>query len=203
MQKPRPIWSDGSVITYSCFLGESDHDQAIIGDHDETRITDHDRTRISDHDRQEYPPSPNHWDHQEIYPILTYGFTHIAIADSISLAIGFFANTYVLCNWGVKLFGRGFFIRSLGATAIGELLFTISTNFITFHYHQVANLAETLNIISSDYLFKMFYSLLICIPNAFIVNKIKQIIRKKDGNNLFVQHSNIVNIKQVRTEYRA
>jgi len=43
------------VITYSCFLGESDHDQAIIGDHDETRITDHGRTRMSDHDGQEYP----------------------------------------------------------------------------------------------------------------------------------------------------
>ena len=43
------------MITYSCFLGKSDHDQAIIGDHDQTRITDHGRTRMSDHDRQEYP----------------------------------------------------------------------------------------------------------------------------------------------------
>jgi len=95
-------------------------------------------------------PSPALWKNQEIYPILTSGFLHIAIADSISLAIGFFANTYVLDKWGVKFFGKGFFMRSLGATAVGELLFTISTNLITFHFFSVANIGETANIIISD-----------------------------------------------------
>ena len=145
-------------------------------------------------------PSPKNWGNQEIYPILTSGFLNIAVADSVSLAIGFVANTYVLENWGVKLFGQGFFIRSLGATAVGELLFTISTNFITFHYHDVANMVETINIISSDYLFKMAYSLLICIPNAFVVTKIKNIIG--DKSNAFSEHDNITSIKRIKTTYR-
>lgn len=119
-------------------------------------------------------PSPALWKNQEIYPVLTSGFLHIAVADSISLAIGFFANTYVLARWGVKIFGKGFFIRSLGATAVGELLFTISTNLITFHYFSVANIWETSNIIISDYVLKMIYSLIICIPNAFVVYKVKK-----------------------------
>lgn len=146
-------------------------------------------------------PSPALWKNQEIYPLLTSGFLHIAVADSISLAIGFIANTYVLSRWGVKIFGKGFFIRSLGATAVGELLFTISTNLITFHYFGVANIGETSNIIISDYALKMIYSLIICIPNAFIVYRIKKLISANDENkeNLY----NVMNINQLRTKYRA
>lgn len=145
-------------------------------------------------------PSPALWKNQEIYPLLTSGFLHIAVADSISLAIGFFANTYVLARWGVKIFGKGFFIRSLGATAVGELLFTISTNLITFHYFSVANIWETSNIIISDYVLKMVYSLIICIPNAFIVYKVKKIINANDNSK--ETSYNVMNINQLRTKYR-
>ncbi|CZQ03387.1 conserved hypothetical integral membrane protein [Legionella pneumophila] len=145
-------------------------------------------------------PSPALWKNQEIYPVLTSGFLHIAVADSISLAIGFFANTYVLARWGVKIFGKGFFIRSLGATAVGELLFTISTNLITFHYFSVANIWETSNIIISDYVLKMIYSLIICIPNAFVVYKVKKIINANCTNKETAY--NVMNINQLRTKYR-
>lgn len=145
-------------------------------------------------------PSPALWKNQEIYPLLTSGFLHIAVADSVSLAIGFFANTYVLSRWGVKIFGKGFFIRSLGATAVGELLFTISTNLITFHYFGVANIWDTSNIIISDYVLKMIYSIIICVPNAFIVYKVKKLINADEGGkeNLY----NVMEINQLRTKYR-
>lgn len=145
-------------------------------------------------------PSPALWKNQEIYPLLTSGFLHIAVADSISLAIGFFANTYVLSKWGVKVFGKGFFIRSLGATAVGEFLFTISTNLITFHYFGVASFSDTFNIIISDYALKMIYSLIICIPNAFIVYQIKKVININDAKN--GNAYNVMNINQLRTKYR-
>lgn len=143
-------------------------------------------------------PSPSHWQNQDLYPILTMGFIHIAIADSISLAIGFFANTYVLDKWGIKWFGTGFFRRSLGATAIGELLFTISTNLITFHMLSTANLIDTTNIIISDYLLKMAYSFIICIPNAYLVSLVKKHIQKE----VTIPDRNIIPINQIRARYR-
>lgn len=143
-------------------------------------------------------PSPSHWQDQEIYPILTTGFIHIAIADSISLAIGFFANTYVLNKWGIKWFGTGFFRRSLGATAAGELLFTISTNLIAFHVFSAADLKDTANIIISDYILKMAYSFIICIPNAYLVSLIKKYIQKEDT----IKDRNIISINQIRVRYR-
>lgn len=145
-------------------------------------------------------PSPALWKNQEIYPLLTSGFLHIAIADSISLAIGFFANTYVLDKWGVKIFGQGFFLRSLGSTAVGELLFTISTNIITFHYFSDANIWDTSNIIISDYIFKMLYSFFICIPNALLVYKIKNLIKVTNDTN--INNPVIIQINQLRTRYR-
>ncbi|QMT62131.1 VUT family protein [Legionella sp. PC997] len=143
-------------------------------------------------------PSPPHWINQDLYPILTTGFIHIAIADSISLAIGFFANTYVLDKWGIKWFGTGFFRRSLGSTAVGELLFTISTNLITFHVLSTASLIDTTNIIISDYILKMAYSIVICIPNAYLVSLIKKHIQKEINN----PEKNIIPINQIRARYR-
>ncbi|HAT7923597.1 TPA: hypothetical protein GJ766_15140 [Legionella pneumophila] len=143
-------------------------------------------------------PSPSHWQNQDLYPILTTGFIHIAIADSISLAIGFFANTYVLDKWGIKWFGTGFFRRSLGATAVGELLFTISTNLITFHMLSTASLIDTTNIIISDYILKMAYSFIICIPNAYLVSLVKKHIQKE----VTIPDRNIIAINQIRARYR-
>lgn len=143
-------------------------------------------------------PSPPHWENQEIYPLLTTGFIHIAIADSISLAIGFFANTYVFNKWGIKWFGVGFFSRSLGATAIGELVFTISTNLITFHILSTANIIDTTNIIVSDYILKMIYSLIICLPNAYLVSVIKKHLPNENGTT----DPKIVPINQIRVKYR-
>lgn len=145
-------------------------------------------------------PSPIGWLHQEMYPQLTSGFIHIAIADSISLAIGFFANTYVLEKWGIKWFGKSFFLRSLGCTAIGELLFTISTNLITFNFFSVANIFDTVNIIISDYLLKMIYSFLICIPNAFIVNRLKKVLPKKTHQKTLFE--NVISIDRISGKYR-
>lgn len=143
-------------------------------------------------------PSPSHWQHQEIYPLLTTGFIHIAIADSISLAIGFVANTYVLDKWGIKWFGSGFFRRSLGATALGELLFTISTNLIAFHMFSTANLIDTGNIIISDYILKMAYSFVICIPNAYLVSLIKKHTQNEDT----IKDPKVIPINQIRVRYR-
>ena len=141
-------------------------------------------------------PSPQGWQNQEIYTILTSGFLHIAIADSTSLAISFFANSYFLSKWGVALYGRGFFIRSLGATAIGELIFTISTNLITFHSFEIASLRDTINIITSDYIFKMIYSFIICIPNAILVDKIKKTFGRKDPEILLNNKIIPINLKR-------
>jgi len=143
-------------------------------------------------------PSPSHWQNQEMYPLLTTGFIHIAIADSVSLAIGFFANTYVFDKWGMRWFGSGFFRRSLGATAIGELLFTISTNFIAFNMLSTANLKDTINIIISDYVLKMLYSFIICIPNAYLVSLIKQHIQKE----VTKEDRKITPLNGIRARYR-
>lgn len=145
-------------------------------------------------------PSPLLWKNQEIYPVLTSGFLHIAVADSVSLAIGFFANTYVLDKWGFKFFGKGFFMRSLGATAVGELLFTISTNFITFRFFSAASIWDTTNIIVSDYILKMIYSIVICIPNALLVIKVKSIMKSNNTSDYI--SGNIKEFTPLKPKYR-
>ncbi|MCW8451908.1 VUT family protein [Legionella quinlivanii] len=144
-------------------------------------------------------PSPPTWDNQELYSTLTTGFLHIAFADSLSLAVSFFLNSYYINKWGLKLGGRKFFYRSIGATAIGELVFTVMTNLITFNSFNVANISDTYNIILSDYLLKMIYSLIICIPNAMMVNWIKAKLSQSNDVNA---SENVISITNARVRYR-
>jgi len=142
-------------------------------------------------------PSPELWPNQNMYLSLTDGFFKIAAADSFSLAISFIINAHFLKKWGIKLSGKNFFIRSLGATAIGEFVFTIITNFIAFKSFEVANLSETLNIIFSDYIFKMIYSFLFCIPNALFVHRLKIIFKKSNPDN-----DKIIAFSQIKPRYQ-
>ena len=141
-------------------------------------------------------PSPENFPNQEIYKTLTSGFYHIIIANSIALTLGFFSNTYFLNKWGKKFYGKNFFIRSLAATGIGEIIFTVITNFIAFYFFNKTSILNTIDIILSDYLFKFVYSFFICIPNALLVNKIKNIINnksllaKRENNNNVIDFLN-------------
>ena len=62
-------------------------------------------------------------------------------------------------------------MRSLGATAVGEITYTIITNIIT--YYGVLSWQSTANVIISDYFFKLIYSAIIAYPAALLVVYVK------------------------------
>lgn len=61
-----------------------------------------------------------------------------------------------------------------------------------------ANLMDTTNIIISDYILKMAYSFIICIPNAYLVSLIKKHIQKED----IIKDRKIIPLNGIRVRYR-
>ena len=112
-------------------------------------------------------PSPATWHHQNSYNFIIGGYIYILSANSIAMIVSFYLNVYLINKWRIMLDGKYYFLRSLGATAIGEISYTIITNIIT--YFNMLPFGDILNIIFSDYLFKLLYSVVILYPSSLIV----------------------------------
>ena len=112
-------------------------------------------------------PSPQTFHHQDAYNFLVGGYIHILMANSIAMIISFYLNVYFVNKWRILLQGKYYYWRSLGATAIGEISYTIITNFIA--YFKMLPWQDIANIILSDYSFKLIYSIIILYPGALLV----------------------------------
>lgn len=116
-------------------------------------------------------PSPPTWHHQTEYNFFVGGYIHILLANATALLISFLLNVALLNKWKILLKGKYYYLRSLGATAVGEITYTIITNIIA--YSGVLHWQEITNIIISDYGMKMIYSAIIAYPAALFVTHIK------------------------------
>jgi uncharacterized integral membrane protein (TIGR00697 family) len=128
-------------------------------------------------------PSPSSWHHQNEYNFLVGGYAHILFANVSAMVISFYLNVNLLNKWRILSKGRYYYLRSLGATAVGEISYTIITNIIA--YTGMLKWDEILNIIFSDYIFKLIYSVIIAYPAAlFVVQiKMKHGVKNRYSNN--------------------
>ncbi|OGV51693.1 MAG: hypothetical protein A3F46_01350 [Legionellales bacterium RIFCSPHIGHO2_12_FULL_42_9] len=87
------------------------------------------------------------------------------------MIVSFYLNILLLNKLRILLKGKHYYMRSLGATAVGEITYTIITNIIT--YYGVLSWQSTANVIISDYFFKLIYSAIIAYPAALLVVYVK------------------------------
>lgn len=130
-------------------------------------------------------PHPITWHHQADYNYIVGSYPRILVADVVAITTSFYVNVRLISQWKALWQGKFFFLRSIGATAIGEAVFTIITNFIAFSA-VVANF-DIMKIVIFDYLFKFIYSLIAAYPLSILVAFMKMRRNNHDINNL---HSN-------------
>lgn len=70
-------------------------------------------------------PSPANWALQGAYDHLLGNLPRVVTASFIAIVCGAFVNAYMVAKWKVLLGGRLFWLRSLGASIIGEAVFVI------------------------------------------------------------------------------
>jgi uncharacterized integral membrane protein (TIGR00697 family) len=116
-------------------------------------------------------PSPSLWHHQDAYNFLAGGYAHILFANVTAMILSFYLNVIFLNKWRILSGGRYYYLRSVGATAVGEIAYTIITNIIA--YFGILSWGDVFNIIVSDYFFKLVYSIVVAYPGALFVIHIK------------------------------
>jgi len=147
-------------------------------------------------------PSPSSWHHQEAYNFLVGGYVHILFANVTAMILSFYLNIMLLNKWRILSGGKYYYLRSIGATAIGEISYTIITNIIA--YAGILSWVDISNVIISDYLFKLIYSIIIAYPAALFVIHIKRKYKISNYSDQFnpFQSSDIRQVLNLSNHFR-
>ena len=118
-------------------------------------------------------PSPEYFNLTSQYQSVFDPTVRFVLSTSIGTLIGEFTNIYFLTKWKIKLQGRSFILRTILATAIGQLLLSIIVDILAFSNKM--NLSELCWLIFCGYSWKMLYTILLVYPTWLIVKKLKSV----------------------------
>lgn len=111
-------------------------------------------------------PSATDWSEQYYVNQSMLRLPRVAISSSLAIFAGAFINAYAISKWRILLKGQYFWLRSLGATAIGEFIFTIISYIGEFV--GITSLSKVFQLIMISYVTKLLINLILVIPAAFI-----------------------------------
>lgn len=108
----------------------------------------------------------------------------VAIASSFAIMAGAFVNAYIITKWKVILCGRYFWLRSLGATTLGELIFTCVA--FIWEFIGVVSFPEIIQLILASYCLKLLVNPIFLMPAMTLSNFLK----KSEGIDIYDTHTN-------------
>lgn len=122
-------------------------------------------------------PSPTKWNYwnktvdQTAYNFVFFHIIRNYFSVFIALAIGSFINAFVIARWRVLLNGKYFWLRSIGSSCIGELIFTLIG--IIFVVIGTENFLQILEIIAFSFIVKMIFNVIFATPAVFVVRVLR------------------------------
>lgn len=118
-----------------------------------------------------FPAAPFLHDPESYQNVLSHLLVY-SLTFSLGTIAGGFTNIYIVSKFKVVLNGRFFWLRCLGATCVGEGIFTV----ITLGPVLLATnpLDKVLTILLSAYLFKVIYGLVFILPSSLCAAFLKK-----------------------------
>lgn len=120
-----------------------------------------------------YLPSPKDWQHALDYKYVLEKQIQVSSILIVAVIIGGFMNAYLISKWKVMLRGKYFWLRCLGASCIGQLIFSLVT--IILNFHDTLSTQQLLHYIIFAYPEKMLETTILSIPAVYIVWQLKKI----------------------------
>ncbi len=118
-------------------------------------------------------PAPNFWHHQEEYRVVYDHLFRVYIGSLFAVSMGVFVNVYCISRWKTLVRGRFFGLRSLGASIIGEAVFTFFVFIIEFwHILPFKNIFE---LMCMSYFVKVAFLPIAVIPAAIFAAILKKL----------------------------
>lgn len=118
-------------------------------------------------------PSPPNWEYQAGYDHVLGNLPRVAFASFVAIVSGAFINAYTISKWKVLLRGRFFWLRSLGASIVGEAVFTVIA--FSVEFFGLAPTKTVLELMAMSFCTKLIVSPILVIPSSIIAAIIKRI----------------------------
>ena len=128
-------------------------------------------------------PHPAFWHGQAGFQEVLGPLLRNTISGFIAYIVSISFNIYLISKWKILLKGKYFWLRSIGASTIGELFFTILAVFM-IQYH-ILPFDQIIRIIITSYSIKVVCSLISAFPANFVVSALKNIEVLPDTNPRF------------------
>lgn len=122
-------------------------------------------------------PYPSFWNNNDAYQIVLGDMWRVNIAVLIASIFAGFVNVKLISWWKFLTQGKHFWIRSIGASGLSELLFSLIATFVIQVGKQDVHII--LYIVLTSFTLKIIYSLILSIPANIIVFFVK----KSEGVN--------------------
>lgn len=117
--------------------------------------------------------SPLGWSHQEAYDQILGKLPRVALASFLAIVIGAFLNAYAISKWKILLHGKYFWLRSLGASSVGELVFTVVAYLVEFL--GVVPFSQLLHLMVISYVVKLVLNPILVVPSSFAAFLLKKV----------------------------
>lgn len=120
----------------------------------------------------------------EHYDFIFNPMLRVYFSNMVGILLGMFINAYFLVKWKIKLKGRFFYLRSIVASSIGEIIFTsVTISLVQWGISDIQSIGEMIMVSVSV---KVLFTLLSSLIATSIKNRLIQI----DGGNYFEAPTN-------------
>lgn len=118
-------------------------------------------------------PSPAYWVQQNAYNQIFNNLPRVVVSSFIAIVSSAFLNAYAVSKWKILLNGKLFWLRSLGASIIGEATFVIIA--LSLEFTGLVPFTTLLQLILVSFATKIAINPILVIPSTIIMSVIKKI----------------------------
>jgi uncharacterized PurR-regulated membrane protein YhhQ (DUF165 family) len=121
-------------------------------------------------------PTPTGWTHQIDYDYVFGGLGIIGFFGDFGLVLAFFLNNYLISKWKIFLKGKHFWLRSIGASALGESI-QLFIGLIGVALSKIWPLDYIVMLFFNVLLFRLLMTAVLSVPASFFAFYLKKFDR--------------------------
>jgi len=148
-------------------------------------------------------PSPTWWHNQESYNYVMGYLFQIYFSQLIGIVIAWYLNTKLLVKWQFLLRGRYFWLRTLGASGISEIIYSIIA--VTLNTIGTVPAEQLPKIVIWSCMLKIIFTSLCAYPATYAVMVLRKIEKISPPNydiNPFDKHFSQNESQEINSEKR-
>lgn len=112
-------------------------------------------------------PSPDGWQGQLGYELALGNLVPMAICQFIGMSVAWPLNAYLLSKWKILTDGKYFWLRSIGSSGIGEIIFTVVS--VSLSIYGVFPIHQLITIVTISCVLKVVFNIIFAYPSTILV----------------------------------